>query len=382
MLPDLQLPKFMPFTPQNALQQAMAGYRYRFPVGTDGQVLLIRALTADWVPAAADILTESFATALGAAPYTNFLRRQVKAYLEQHRQLPPKAVVLVALLLPAELAAEEAAAAAAVDAATGAAAAWGNRDSSGGGGDVGASTGSSQASSSSSSSREADISMAAPWQAAARQQAQQAPEQAQQGVPGSKLPHAELAADLGDGMAMSPMLGELGAPCSSSSSDSGGSEGEEQQRRQPDAPGRGAVLAGVVELSFAASTRSQYMTLNPPEDRPYMCNMAISPDLRGRGYGFALLQAAEALVAQLGETELYLHLRVQDEPAAGLYKKSGYEEVAADTFLVRFLGLDQRRLMRKRLPRGQAAVLAAAAGEFASPPPAAQPLPQKLRMDL
>lgn len=40
-----------------------------------------------------------------------------------------------------------------------------------------------------------------------------------------------------------------------------------------------------------------------------MCNMAISPDLRGRGYGFALLQAAEALVAQLGETELYLHLR-------------------------------------------------------------------------
>lgn len=57
-------------------------------------------------------------------------------------------------------------------------------------------------------------------------------------------------------------------------------------------------------------------------------------------------------------------------------------QVAADTFLVRFLGLDQRRLMRKRLPRGQAAVLAAAAGEFASPPPAAQPLPQKLRMDL
>ena len=47
-------------------------------------MLLVRALTADWVPAAADILTESFASALGAVPYTNFLRRQVKAYLEQH----------------------------------------------------------------------------------------------------------------------------------------------------------------------------------------------------------------------------------------------------------------------------------------------------------
>jgi hypothetical protein len=34
-----------------------------------------------------------------------------------------------------------------------------------------------------------------------------------------------------------------------------------------------------------------------------------------------------------------------------MYAKAGYEEVAADTFLVKLLGLDQRRLLRKRLQR-------------------------------
>lgn len=44
-----------------------------------------------------------------------------------------------------------------------------------------------------------------------------------------------------------------------------------------------------------------------------------------------------------------LPCRVQDKPAQLLYAKAGYEEVAADLFLVRLLGLDQRRLLRKRL---------------------------------
>jgi GNAT superfamily N-acetyltransferase len=123
--------------------------------------------------------------------------------------------------------------------------------------------------------------------------------------------------------------------------------------------------------------------------------MAVTEALRGRGYGTVLLRAAEALVAELGETEVYLHLRrvprcarghaamrqprcaqqpgvqhppaavptppfllpplflprVQDQPAARLYARAGYEQVAADSFLVRLLAQDQRRLMRKRLPR-------------------------------
>lgn len=127
--------------------------------------------------------------------------------------------------------------------------------------------------------------------------------------------------------------------------------------------------------------------------------MATAPAHRGRGYGLALLQAAEQLVAEVGESQIYLHLRlappalprsyvpcsahdcslppllwqdgggtsprdrgppvrsplslafnrVQDAAAARLYQKAGYQQVAADSFLVRLLGLDQRRLMRKVL---------------------------------
>lgn len=43
--------------------------------------------------------------------------------------------------------------------------------------------------------------------------------------------------------------------------------------------------------------------------------------------------------------------RVQDMPAARLYKRAGYDEVASDSFLVRLLAIDQRRLLRKRLPK-------------------------------
>ncbi len=147
--------------------------------------------------------------------------------------------------------------------------------------------------------------------------------------------------------------------------------------------------------------------------------MAVAEAHRRRGYGLALLTAAEALVRALGENEIYLHTRwvpgfglgwrhldkasvdadcvhsavwasgmdckqgaerywlmsshescappipnkgqipthhvppcrVQDKPAQLMYAKAGYEEVAADTFLVKLLGLDQRRLLRKRLQR-------------------------------
>ena len=147
----------------------------------------------------------------------------------------------------------------------------------------------------------------------------------------------------------------------------------------------------------------------PPQSRPYLCTMAVSEAHRRRGHGLALLRAAEVLVGSLGESEIYLHTRqappfsflgalrssaacraaawgcaglvglhtaarllpvtrmldltvapcvpacpacrVQDVPAQLLYAKAGYEEVAADTFLVRLLGLDQRRLLKKRLQR-------------------------------
>lgn len=303
-LPDLALPKFMPFTPQNALQQAMMRYRFQREVGSDGQVLLVTALNAAWITSAADLLTESFAVSLGAAPYTNFLRRQVKAYLEQHSRLPPKAVVLMALVLPADMAAAEMEAA--VGAAVAAAAEFSSSSSSSSGSSVGeagvgSSGGSNGISSSSSSEVSSSSGMASP-------------------LPSWQQP----LADLGDGISMLRTLAKDMKASAKEDEQQQKQENEQQeQQEQPVGPGTGALLAGVVELSFSSSTRSNYVTLNPPEDRPYLCNMAIAEALRGRGYGYLLLQAAEELVSQLGENEVFLHLRVQDLPAAGLYSKSG-----------------------------------------------------------
>ena len=75
---------------------------------------------------------------------------------------------------------------------------------------------------------------------------------------------------------------------------------------------------------------------------------------------------------------------MQDEPAAQLYNKAGYEKQDEDSFLVRFMRLDQRRLMRKRLatPSLGAAAAPAAAPEAAAAP-AQQPAaaPPKMRLD-
>ncbi len=109
--------------------------------------------------------------------------------------------------------------------------------------------------------------------------------------------------------------------------------------------------------------------------------MCICPELRGKGYGLALLKAAEALTLLVGEKEVYLHVRVQvqtaasqphetderrithhaalsppthfpdvqDKPAAALYAKGGYRRVAGDSFLVRLVGLDQRTLLWRQI---------------------------------
>lgn len=239
---------------QNALQQAMLSYQYRREVGQDGTVLLVTALTEDWVPAVADLLTESFAAALGAAPYTNFLRRQVKAYLEQHSRLPPKAVVLVALLLPAQVA-EGAGSQAVEPGAVPLAAEAGSTSSSNGNGNGFNAMSSSSIASSSSESPSSPAGLPGSLPAWAQQPQEQ---QAQQ--------EAETA-DMADGMAIHPLFGMMGSASSSSNSECSSDDKQEQvqQQQRRHGPGSGAVLAGVVELSFSASTRSQYFTLNPPE---------------------------------------------------------------------------------------------------------------------
>lgn len=40
-----------------------------------------------------------------------------------------------------------------------------------------------------------------------------------------------------------------------------------------------------------------------------MCNMAVKPEFRRKGYGLLLLEAAEEIARLGGQRDLYLHLR-------------------------------------------------------------------------
>lgn len=244
-------PKFQPFTPQNGVRQDLLNYRHKVKVA-NGSVL-VRPLTHAWVHDCGGLLTGAFADAMGYVPmYRTYLRHQIRQYLYRHADMPPKAIVLVALLIP-ETASD-------------------SRHSC-----------DSQESSSSDAEPEASI---------IRQDSEAS------------------------------------------------TSGQEQEQ--------GAILVGTVELSFAASTRARYLTLNAPVNCAYLCNMAVDANYRRRGYGNILLDAADDVAKLAGETQIYLHLRFQDAAPASLYKQAGYVSDKADSFLVRLLGLDRRYLMKKQ----------------------------------
>jgi ribosomal protein S18 acetylase RimI-like enzyme len=56
--------------------------------------------------------------------------------------------------------------------------------------------------------------------------------------------------------------------------------------------------------------------------------MWISPSMRGRGAGWALLEALEAAAVQLGATTGVLDTNVTLTSALALYRANGWEEVA------------------------------------------------------
>jgi len=111
-------------------------------------------------------------------------------------------------------------------------------------------------------------------------------------------------------------------------------------------------LIGVGELSFSETTRVRGLTLNPPTDGAYLCNMAVAPAARGCGVGAGLLAAAEDAAVVGGAREVYLHLRDRDGdgPGGRLYARAGYRASGRDPALLALvLAQDRRSLMRKRL---------------------------------
>ncbi len=62
----------------------------------------------------------------------------------------------------------------------------------------------------------------------------------------------------------------------------------------------------------------------------WLYQITVAPQLRGQGYGRALLRAAEAEVRALGGREVRLNVFAWNRVALSLYQSSGYETLAED----------------------------------------------------
>jgi ribosomal-protein-alanine N-acetyltransferase len=62
-------------------------------------------------------------------------------------------------------------------------------------------------------------------------------------------------------------------------------------------------------------------------EQAHINNLAVLPELRGRGLGTQLLEAIIAEAAHLGAALLTLEVRESNTPALRLYARSGFEQV-------------------------------------------------------
>jgi ribosomal protein S18 acetylase RimI-like enzyme len=297
----------------------MLGYYRELPT-PNGQVLIVQPVSEEWVEPAADLLTEAFADSIGyMSIYKNFLRRQIRNYLRSHMNLPPKTVCLVALLVDKEVLEKQPQ----IDEDSGFYSDLEASEGESGGGGGG------------------------------------------QNFDSARGSAADVAGGMmGDGMGNNiwPSFSSNHSSSSTSEEDatsstlrsSGGGGGGSDGARSPRVNPTTATLVGAVEVSFTESTRSKEWTgLNPPPERPYLCNMAVADNVRRQGIGGLLLKAAEELVQQVGEDQMYLHLRFKDAPAQALYRKAGYIPAAQDSIFVMLVGQDRRWLMKKILTEEQ-----------------------------
>lgn len=119
---------------------------------------------------------------------------------------------------------------------------------------------------------------------------------------------------------------------------------------------------GLVSLSFthearggdAAKSKSGPGSIPCPPDAAYLCNMAVADAHRGKGVAKALLGACDDLVVALGGVDVWLHVRVSDANAFGLYSGGGYEVEARESKLALMFSKDKQgvALMRKELVPG------------------------------
>lgn len=61
-----------------------------------------------------------------------------------------------------------------------------------------------------------------------------------------------------------------------------------------------------------------------------LCKMAVSPGLRGKGIGRALLEAADDAARNMGATSIWLEANKVLDAAISLYRSCGYAELTDD----------------------------------------------------
>ena len=130
--------------------------------------------------------------------------------------------------------------------------------------------------------------------------------------------------------------------------DGGGASG-------PITSGEGSItrkrLIGFVDVSLQRSdgslealkpfTMEQRRSMCPADTlEPYLCNLLVEPQCRGRGYGQLLIASCEQQAVQWGRRKLFLHVDVTTK-ALQLYLKTGFKPIKnLPEYKVMFLGKD------------------------------------------
>jgi GNAT superfamily N-acetyltransferase len=118
----------------------------------------------------------------------------------------------------------------------------------------------------------------------------------------------------------------------------------------PDAdPARPPRVVATASLSFCDTSRESFKSLKPPDDAPYLCNIAVDPAFRRKGIARRMLIHVEDYCREHGWSQVYLHVRLGDDAARSLYDTSGYVEVASDSWLVKLQNRTPNALLCKTL---------------------------------
>ena len=111
----------------------------------------------------------------------------------------------------------------------------------------------------------------------------------------------------------------------------------------------------------------------PP--RPYLSDLAVRKDWRGRGVGTALVRECETKALEMGDWQLYLRVDRDNDAALAMYDKRDYERMDHPYFGVK----DNTILLRGNLATATAATTVAGAGEDDGSDPSAYVVCRVLR---